>query len=305
MNNLTGCYIGVVTNNIDPLKKSRVKVSIEGIWETSELLTPWVKVLSKDSSAKAYSKVDIPIVGTKCLVMFIGGDPLQGYIVGYIPDAIEELSEGYPDDEGTITANGILVKNDLITDTVTIEHPSGTSLKIDGNGNILVHTNNTSSNERAALINPPGVSLTIIGDLSVKTQGNVKFDCKEFSVTAENISMNSSSFTNQCNTYSVTASTITVNGTTTTINGNTVSVKGATTSIEGAALSVKGAGNVLGSENTIGGASVVSCPLSGLFCFSSALSSNPGTAPAVTSPEVNTPQNEIEQKSTRLRYMKG
>jgi hypothetical protein len=78
---LTGVYAGIVTNNNDPRKLARVKVSLP--WLSPDYETDWACALQV-GAGKASGSMFLPEVGDEVLVGFEFADPRRPYVLGGI-----------------------------------------------------------------------------------------------------------------------------------------------------------------------------------------------------------------------------
>ena len=100
-----GPFVGIIKNNIDPLRSGRVQVWIpelggdaddQNAWRTVSYCTPFYgatdfTVRSKDQSFQgsphSYGMWFVPPdIGVKVLCTFVNGDPFKGYWFGCIPE---------------------------------------------------------------------------------------------------------------------------------------------------------------------------------------------------------------------------
>lgn len=76
---IEGVVCGIVTNNNDPLKKARVKVTLP--WLSPQYETDWCPVVQAGAGKRSGAMV-LPEPGDEVLVGFEFGDPQRGYVLG-------------------------------------------------------------------------------------------------------------------------------------------------------------------------------------------------------------------------------
>lgn len=138
--------IGIVVDNNDPQKTTqRVRVTIPGLLESENIEElPWLLPSHKSvyGVGDNYGVVQVPRIGARVVVKFQGADLSYGV---YEHDATttnltlpKELLENFPNRIGFSTPSGDLFYNDLTTGEVRWRHASGTSISIDGDGNVAL-----------------------------------------------------------------------------------------------------------------------------------------------------------------------
>lgn len=138
-------FIGTVTDNLDPLKLERIKVSIPGLLEEADpSLHPWA---GKDgngfmSSTSTYGFFGlVPRIGDKVWVRFQRGDLLfplywaSPILNGQRP---AEADVNYPNRYGWVDPAGNSVVIDVTAGSTTMEfkHKTGTVIRINNDGSI-------------------------------------------------------------------------------------------------------------------------------------------------------------------------
>ena len=173
-------FTGKIEDNIDPDKLGRCRIRVFGIFDDKNISTkdlPWA-VPEQSFIGSTVGSFVVPPIGTIVRVYFDNDDI---YSVCYTTKALNtnQLSslkdQDYPD-------TMVLLESDsgdyVIINRKTLEfefhHASGSSVKLDADGNIDI--NNTGSEVGKLTINVKGdVSLTTDGDVSVEaTKGNIK-----------------------------------------------------------------------------------------------------------------------------------
>lgn len=101
-----GPYIGIVKNNVDPLRQGRLQVYVREVgggpeddpasWRTVSYASPFYGITPKDgtgtnsstSSIKSYGMwFTPPDLGVRVLCIFVQGDPARGYYFASVPEA--------------------------------------------------------------------------------------------------------------------------------------------------------------------------------------------------------------------------
>ena len=90
---LAGVVCGVVTNNNDPDKQARVKLSLP--WLSPDFETDWAPV-AQISSGPAAGALFLPAVGDQVLVGFEFGDPRRPYVLGSMFTSSTKYDTGGP-----------------------------------------------------------------------------------------------------------------------------------------------------------------------------------------------------------------
>lgn len=139
-------YRGEVLSNTDPDKLGRLKVRVFGIF-SSEIATaklPWAVPAYPifTGSGAGYGSFAVPEVGSHVFVFFEAGDVYQPVYLAGAPDRIHGLPSeriiDYPYRKILKTKNGITIIIDDASKEIYVNHPSGSYLKIDTSGNIVI-----------------------------------------------------------------------------------------------------------------------------------------------------------------------
>jgi len=165
---LWGNYRAIVLDNNDPLKQGRIKAEVIPYFVGIESsIIPWAvpKNLSVSGAGIGYGSSFIPDIGTKVWVFFEMGDVYQPVYDGEASDGVSGLPSfmltGYPNTRGFQTSSGIKFYINDLTQTVTINHPSGSSVVVDVTGDVAI----TSLNK----IELDAPTVDVNGNLNVST----------------------------------------------------------------------------------------------------------------------------------------
>ncbi len=126
---------GVVVDNADPKKISRIKCNIPGLIEGTKDELPWC--FRKKGSF--LGDVNVPILGTQVMIRFPYKDV---YTLSYEPTLDSslvhetEFDEDYPGTYGLLDEIGNLIKVNRVSKEVTIKHNSGTFILVKADGEI-------------------------------------------------------------------------------------------------------------------------------------------------------------------------
>lgn len=139
--------LAVVIDNNDPQKKQRVRVTVPGLLEAADVKDlPWLIPMlhSPFGIGDDFGIIRVPRIGSRVSVRFIDGDLHHGV---YEADIVSEgntlpddLQVNYPNRYGLFSPIGDIFFTDLETGDVVLRRRSGTSLKIDLDGNVTLIT---------------------------------------------------------------------------------------------------------------------------------------------------------------------
>lgn len=140
-----GNYRGIVLDNNDPEKQGRIKVNVFGIFDNLEASAlPWATpaIALTSGAGSGFGNVSIPEVGSYVFVFFEGLDVYQPVYFAQASDGVHglpvEAETNYPYRKVTKTKNGIIIIVDDSEKEIYVNHPSGSYIKIDKNGNIVI-----------------------------------------------------------------------------------------------------------------------------------------------------------------------
>ncbi len=170
---LDGVFIGVVTNNKDPLNQGRVKVRFP--WMDDQIESNWAR-LATLYAGKGRGSYFVPEVGDEVLLTFELGDMNSPFVIGSLWNGKDPLPEpGHPDGKDNHKV---------------IESRSGHKITFDDtDGAEKISIVDSSKNNRF-IIDTAGDSITIVavtGDIFIKAPaGSVNFDSKSQGVNVSN-----------------------------------------------------------------------------------------------------------------------
>lgn len=138
--------IAIVVDNEDPKKKGRVQVKMA--WQTEEMKTPWLRVMTPDggSSDKASSNrgfVFIPEKGDQVLIGFRYNDPNRPFVMGSLFNGRTGAGGGAGNKSKSITTrSGSTLILDDSKGSVLLSDKGTASLNFNGAGNSLAKADN-------------------------------------------------------------------------------------------------------------------------------------------------------------------
>jgi hypothetical protein len=170
---LDGVFIGVVTNNKDPLNQGRVKVRFP--WLDDEIESNWAR-LATLYAGNGRGSYFVPEVGDEVLLAFELGDMNQPFVIGSLWNGKDVLPEpGHPDGKDNHKV---------------IETRSGHKVTFDDTeGNEVISIVDSSKNNRFVIdVAADAISITAVtGDIFIKAPaGSVNFQSKSQGVNVSN-----------------------------------------------------------------------------------------------------------------------
>lgn len=141
-----GFYRALVLDNADPSQLGRIKARVFGIFheDIPSAKLPWaVPAMSVFSGAgTGFGNFAVPEINSYVFVFFEGQDIYQPVYFAEAQDGVHGLPTervtNYPYRKVIKTKNGIVIIVDDSAKEIHVNHPSGSYLKIDTNGNIEV-----------------------------------------------------------------------------------------------------------------------------------------------------------------------
>ena len=140
---LAETQMATVLSNADPEGKGRVRVRMN--WQTDGMQTSWVRVMTPDGGSSSDVKsnrgfVFIPEVGDQVLLGFRHGDPARPYVMGSLFNGTTGNGGGSNNSIKSLkTRSGISVILNDDNKSLEIKDAGGSSIHLDGNGNILIN----------------------------------------------------------------------------------------------------------------------------------------------------------------------
>ena len=140
---LAETQMATVLSNADPDGKGRVRVRMN--WQTDGMQTSWVRVMTPDGGSSKDVKsnrgfVFIPEVGDQVLLGFRHGDPARPYVMGSLFNGTTGNGGGSNNSIKSLkTRSGISVILNDDNKSLAIKDAGGSSIHLDGNGNILIN----------------------------------------------------------------------------------------------------------------------------------------------------------------------
>ena len=140
---LAETQMATVLSNADPHGAGRVQVRMN--WQTDNMRTSWVRVMTPDGGGSKDVKsnrgfVFIPEVGDQVLLGFRHGDPARPYVMGSLFNGTTGNGGGSNNSIKSLkTRSGISVILNDDNRSLEIKDAGGSSIHLDGNGNILLN----------------------------------------------------------------------------------------------------------------------------------------------------------------------
>jgi len=157
----SGFYRGFVLDNLDPKKLGRIKVNIHGVFDRipSQHL-PWATPAEPifSGAGLGYGNFNVPEVGSYVFCFFEANDLYQPVYFAEALDGVHglpvERTTNYPYRKVQKTKNGIVIIIDDSAKEIYVNHPSGSYLKIDESGNIVINGEGITISGTSVDINP-------------------------------------------------------------------------------------------------------------------------------------------------------
>lgn len=175
----SGQAIGYVTTNVDPDGIGRIQVRIPNVLDTDQGEVPWCLPtrISPFGQGPGYGVYGSPKLGSPVRVSFQNGDPhypiyeSDEYLKAHANPKFKT-----PDTWGFKDPGGSELFVNMTTGQWEFTHQSGTFLKYDGQGNVVLNvvkdsTTTVGGNEATTIQGT--LNFTVVGDVVLNAQSNV------------------------------------------------------------------------------------------------------------------------------------
>jgi len=151
----SGLYRAKVISNADPLNAGRIKVQAYPMFAeiTDPDILPWAVPMSPiwDGAGDDIGHFAVPKVDSFVFVMFEGEDVYQPVYIGEAPTATKglpaELTTNYPNRKVVKSTSGITFIVDDTDVHIRVNHPTGTYVLVNTDGDIIFNPNSTHRTE--------------------------------------------------------------------------------------------------------------------------------------------------------------
>jgi hypothetical protein len=229
-------YPARVTNNNDPQKLQRLQFRLKGLHRgVPDIDLPWAtpsKAFVQGNNA--VGSVNIPVKGSTIWIQFLDENtPIYHGSVVLDTNTIPELtSVSYPNAYGFVDASGNKFFVDTQNDTVTFTHLSGAKIFINTDGVCSLDTKN--------------LSLNVNGNLDVKSSGDVKIACQNFTVDSQTVAIKTTTLNTDATTHNSKTTACNISSAAYNLDATALTMKGGTVTISSAAaLTLAGATAVI------------------------------------------------------------
>lgn len=160
--------LGTVTENIDPLNLSRIKVRIAGLYDPDKGEVPWAGPIknSQFGISDSWGIYGSPAVGSDVVVYLQNGDPHYPVYYSIQRHANPEFASGTS--WGFVDPKGNKLKVDLTSGSITLTTNDNVVFNTDGQGNLSVTVPGTTSVESTG-----NITVTGDADITVNAAANV------------------------------------------------------------------------------------------------------------------------------------
>jgi type VI secretion system secreted protein VgrG len=163
----SGNQIGRIADNVDPKKLGRVRINFPWM-ENSQMMTPWVKVITPYTQKKS-GFYFIPAVNSRILVGFEGGDVEKPYCMGALFDETNTPDSAWAGDFNNEDAN-----------IHAIRTVSGQTIELhDESGKEKIRIYDTNNKNEITLD-------TANGEITIKATEKLTIEAKEIEIKAQN-----------------------------------------------------------------------------------------------------------------------
>jgi hypothetical protein len=143
---LSGFYRGLVVDNVDSSQFGRIKVRVYGVFGSNipAANLPWAVSASSlfAGAGSGFGCFAVPEINSEVFVFFEAGDIYQPVYFAEASSGVNglpsERTTNYPFRKILKTKNGIVILVDDSAKEVQVNHPLGSSIKIDTNGKITI-----------------------------------------------------------------------------------------------------------------------------------------------------------------------
>lgn len=150
----SGFYRGLVLDNADSSQLGRIKVRVFGIFseDIPTVKLPWAVPATSifTGAGVGFGNFEVPEINSYVFVFFEGQDIYQPVYFASAPDGVHglpsERTTNYPFRKIWKTKNQIILIIDDSAKTIKVEHPSGSYISIDINGDIIISGNTVNIN---------------------------------------------------------------------------------------------------------------------------------------------------------------
>jgi phage protein D/phage baseplate assembly protein gpV len=183
---------GIVTNNKDPEKRGRVKVSLPGVSNQESF---WAPVLLP-AAGKERGISMLPVVGEHVLIAFENGDPSYPYVMGSMFDGKDTPGEEMALEDGSFALKSdhkalIAAQEDIKLRSEkgkweielnggeikeTVKMPGNYTGTFDGKYNLTATQAITVESKQSVTVKAPQITLEAQGTLAVKSNGQLSLE---------------------------------------------------------------------------------------------------------------------------------
>ncbi|WP_196892264.1 type VI secretion system Vgr family protein [Aureivirga marina] len=177
--------IATVLSNEDPKKKGRVQVQFQ--WQTGEMKTSWIRVMSPDAGksdevGQNRGYVFIPEAGDQVMVGFNYNDPSRPFVMGSMFTGVTGAGGSDKNKTKSITTRSgatITIDDTNGKGSITVSDPSGNSIVLNGDETITI------SAPKSLTLNSKDITLNAENSVTIKGDNKVDVNSKEVQVKGE------------------------------------------------------------------------------------------------------------------------